>query len=155
VIGQLLETNLVKAVDMASKQRKVASDITDTFPPSTVQQWKRMVKEWEANHSRPNPYISKDRGGLFFPVSSTTTRAYFFQPQRCPKSDCDSPRKRPPRQKRDNDSPIKFLHQSSFVMGSISKTSSKSQFHAVVSTQPLILFKKARAVISIHREDTI
>ena len=63
---------------MASKQRKVASDITETFPLDTVQQWRRMVKEWEADSSCPNPYISKDRGRLFYPVSGTMTHADFF-----------------------------------------------------------------------------
>jgi len=62
---------------MASKQRQVASDITKTFPHDTVQQWKRMVKEWEADSSRPNPYISKDRGRLFCPVLNTVTHTLF------------------------------------------------------------------------------
>lgn len=53
---------------MASKQRKAAGEFTATFPPETIQQWKRMVKEWEADSSRPNPYISNDRGGLYCPV---------------------------------------------------------------------------------------
>jgi len=66
--GSLLDTNLVKAADMASKQRKAAGDFTATFPPDTVQHWRRMVREWEENSSRPNPYISKDRGRLFHPI---------------------------------------------------------------------------------------
>ena len=32
----MLETNLTKAVEMASKQRKVANDFTGTFPDETV-----------------------------------------------------------------------------------------------------------------------
>jgi hypothetical protein len=52
----LLKTNLLKAVEMASKQRKVADDFTATFPHTTVQQWRRMVKDWQANPSHPNPY---------------------------------------------------------------------------------------------------
>jgi hypothetical protein len=50
---------------MASKQRKVANDFATTFPLDTIKRWKRMVKKWEANPSRPNPYVSKDRGRLF------------------------------------------------------------------------------------------
>jgi len=56
---------------MASKQRKAAEDFTATFPSGKIQKWKRMVKEWEENSSRPNPYISKDRGRLFRFTSST------------------------------------------------------------------------------------
>ena len=63
---------------MASKQRKVASDITETFPPDTVQQWKRMVREWEMDSSCPNPYVSKDRGRLLRPVSSTMAHTCFL-----------------------------------------------------------------------------
>ena len=60
----------MKAVEMASSQRKVADDFTSTFPRETVQQWKQMVKEWQANPSRPNPYVSNERG-MFFKVHSS------------------------------------------------------------------------------------
>lgn len=59
--GSLLETNLVKAVEMESIQRKAADDFTATFPPDTIRGWRRMVREWESDSSRPNPYISNDR----------------------------------------------------------------------------------------------
>jgi len=89
-IGSLLETNLIKAMDMASKQRKAADDFTATFPPDTVQQWKRMVREWEADSSRPNPYISKDRGRLLCPVSNPVTHSFFisFESVRNPVATC-------------------------------------------------------------------
>ena len=61
----MLETNLVKAVEAASRQRKVAEDFTATFPHETVQRWRKMVKEWQADPSRPNPYISNERGTSF------------------------------------------------------------------------------------------
>lgn len=61
-IGSLLEVNLIKAKEMASIQRKAANDFTATFSLDTISQWKRMVQEWEENPSRPNPYISNDRG---------------------------------------------------------------------------------------------
>jgi len=50
---------------MALGQRRVANDFTATFPRETVQAWSRMVKEWEADPSRPNPYVSKEQGMLF------------------------------------------------------------------------------------------
>ena len=55
----------MKAVEMASSQRKVADDFAATFPRETVQQWEKMVKEWQANASRPNPYASNERGAFF------------------------------------------------------------------------------------------
>ena len=50
---------------MASKQRQVTNDFTATFTRQTVQAWSRMVKEWEADPSYPNPYISKEQGTPF------------------------------------------------------------------------------------------
>ena len=63
----------MKAVDMASKQRKAADDFTATFPSSTVKKWKRMVRKWEADSSRPNPYVSKERGRCYV-ISSYVPR---------------------------------------------------------------------------------
>jgi len=76
LIGSLLETNLVKATEMASKQRKAADDFTATFPPDVIQQWRRMVREWEADPSRPNPYVSKDRGRSFCCTLSTVAHSH-------------------------------------------------------------------------------
>ena len=50
---------------MASAQRKAADDFSATFPLETVQKWRKMVKEWQTNPSRPNPYVSKERGMFF------------------------------------------------------------------------------------------
>ena len=61
----LLKTNLVKAVEMASIQRKAAKDFSQTFPDKTVKQWKKMVKEWELDSSRPDPYVSAEHGMFF------------------------------------------------------------------------------------------
>lgn len=62
MIGSLLGKNLSKAVEMASKQRQVADDFSATFPQETIRAWSRMIKQWEADPSYPNPYISKERG---------------------------------------------------------------------------------------------
>jgi hypothetical protein len=69
-VGSLLGTNLVKAVEMASRQRKVANDFSTTFPRSTMQKWRQMVEEWQANPSRPNPYVSNERGTSLWGCSS-------------------------------------------------------------------------------------
>jgi hypothetical protein len=63
--GSLLGTNLAKAVEMKSKQQKVADDFTATFPSETVRQWRKMVKRWQKKPSRPNPYVSNERGTFF------------------------------------------------------------------------------------------
>ena len=52
----------MKAVEMAEKQRRIAADFTATFPSETVRRWRKMVKEWQANTSSPNPYVSNERG---------------------------------------------------------------------------------------------
>ena len=46
---------------MESRQRQAADDFTATFPRETTQKWTQMVKEWEANPSYPNPYVSEER----------------------------------------------------------------------------------------------
>ena len=61
----MFETNLIKAVEMASRQSKVADDFTATFPRNTVQQWRQMVEKWQANPLCPNPYVSNERGVFF------------------------------------------------------------------------------------------
>ena len=46
---------------MELKQRQAANEFTATFPHETIQAWRRMVKEWEADTSCPNPYVSKEQ----------------------------------------------------------------------------------------------
>ena len=64
ILGSLLNTNIGKAVEMALNQRKVATELSGTFTDETVQKWKEMVKVWRVDPSRPNPYVSNDRGGF-------------------------------------------------------------------------------------------
>jgi len=59
---------------MASVQRKAADDFTATFPLHMIQQWRRMVKEWEVDSSRPNPYVSKERGRFLLYVMYHNSR---------------------------------------------------------------------------------
>jgi hypothetical protein len=63
----------VKAVEMASQQRKVANEFSETFPSEMVQQWRRMVKEWREKPSRRNPYVSKEHS-----MFSKVFRGYIF-----------------------------------------------------------------------------
>lgn len=50
---------------MASKQRTVAEDFSLTFPDKTVEQWRKMVKDWQANPSLTDPYVSNERSTFF------------------------------------------------------------------------------------------
>jgi hypothetical protein len=138
---------------MASKQRKAANEFTETFPPDTVQQWRRMVRDWEVDSSLPNPYVSKDRGKPFHLITRPTTHGLFYQLQKSPRSGCGLPRKRLLRQKRANEHPIKSLHQFLSEWGWNSRTSSgylsNNRFFYV------LMFEQARTVISVHREDTV
>ncbi|KAF9780601.1 hypothetical protein BJ322DRAFT_1112591 [Thelephora terrestris] len=59
-LGPLLEKNLAKAADTASRQCQVADNFTATFPREAIQDWTCMVREWEADPSYPNPYISRE-----------------------------------------------------------------------------------------------
>jgi hypothetical protein len=72
----LLETNLGKAVEMAAKQRKAATDFSGMFPKKTIENWQKMVKEWQENPSRPNPYISNERGMYSEGVSACMSHDY-------------------------------------------------------------------------------
>ena len=63
---------------MASRQRQAANDFTATFPRETTQEWSHMVKEWETNPSRPNPYISKEHGRFFLNSSWPCGSMFMF-----------------------------------------------------------------------------
>ena len=76
--GSLLETNLAKAVEMRSPQRKAADDFSATFPPKTVQQWRKMLEEWHENPTSPNPHVSNEQGTFF--RSYFVATAYRFPP---------------------------------------------------------------------------
>ena len=68
-VGSLFETNLVKVVELESKQRKVADNFTATFPDKTVKQWRRMLEKWEEDPLCPNPYVLSEQGALLVGVS--------------------------------------------------------------------------------------
>jgi hypothetical protein len=97
-VGSLLEKGLLKADEMASKQRQAANDFSATFPKKIVRGWARMVKQWEANPSYPNPYVSKEHGKFSFPYQ-TERSSPFYQHQRYLQLDCNSLRKRPQKQR--------------------------------------------------------
>lgn len=73
----MFEVNLVKAVEMAKSQRKVANDFTATFPDETIREWEQMVEEWQADSSYPNPYASNERGMFFRRFFTAVSYGYF------------------------------------------------------------------------------
>ena len=64
---------------MGLKQRKAATEFSGTFPDETVQKWREMVKGWQEDPSRPNPYVSTERGSFYFQLNSVTTSYSHFQ----------------------------------------------------------------------------
>lgn len=63
---------------MSSKQRQIADDFTATFPRETIQAWSLMVKEWEADPSKPNPYFLTEKGGFSGQNERTYLMVYFI-----------------------------------------------------------------------------
>jgi hypothetical protein len=41
---------------MRKKHQDLFAKFSDTFKPETVQKWEAMVKAWEADSTKPNPY---------------------------------------------------------------------------------------------------
>lgn len=41
---------------MRKKQAETFTSLSSGFPPETVAKWSKMVKEWELDRSKPNPY---------------------------------------------------------------------------------------------------
>ena len=101
-----------------------------------------MVQEWEVNPSRPNPYVSNDRGRFFSPCSKYRDSWFLRQLRKFPKSDCGLLRKRLLKRKGVNEHLIKSLPQFSFVWGLNLKTS--SEFVAYVAVSLLLHLSGAR-----------
>jgi hypothetical protein len=71
---------------MAATQRKAAVEFSGTFPDTTVRDWKKMVRDWQENPSRPNPYVSKERGMFAEHVCGLVLS--FYQHQNSPRLGC-------------------------------------------------------------------
>jgi hypothetical protein len=47
---------------MSERQQKNHNEFTATFPSDITQKWHRMVEDWNANQTAPNPYMEPDAG---------------------------------------------------------------------------------------------
>lgn len=47
---------LKKSFLMSKKHRALADKHTRTFPPETILEWAQMVKDWDEDHSKKDPY---------------------------------------------------------------------------------------------------
>lgn len=54
--GASLRTQLAKAIVMEKKHREALEKFTATFPSDVVAKWDKMVDDWDADMSKPNPY---------------------------------------------------------------------------------------------------
>jgi hypothetical protein len=54
--GASLLTQLAKAIVMEKKHREAFEKFTATFPSDVVAKWDKMVDDWDADMSKPNPY---------------------------------------------------------------------------------------------------
>ena len=60
--GNLFSTRLKKALVMQSKHGRDFAQFTATFPPPTVQQWEKIVTDWDKDKSKKNPYEEPPAG---------------------------------------------------------------------------------------------
>lgn len=70
-VGITLLVQLQKAVIMYTKHREAFEKFTDTFPPDVISKWDQMVKDWDADNSKPNPYQEPAAGKYTFPLLRT------------------------------------------------------------------------------------
>jgi hypothetical protein len=55
-IGNSLLSQLKKAIKMHAKHRELFNKFNATFPEDVVMKWEKMVKEWNVDSNKPNPY---------------------------------------------------------------------------------------------------
>lgn len=48
---------------MSAKQTTIFNQLSATFSPDAVQKWEAMVSTWNADPSKPNPYVEPKSGG--------------------------------------------------------------------------------------------
>lgn len=48
--------NLRHARKWSLIQRGIAVELTNTFPPTIIEEWTQMVEDWLQDHSMPDPY---------------------------------------------------------------------------------------------------
>jgi hypothetical protein len=66
VSGPLLLRWFLNAVKWSKIQSEAANDLAGALDEETVTQWKDMVKAWESDKSKPDPYEEREEGTLLF-----------------------------------------------------------------------------------------
>ncbi len=59
---------------------QAAADFSATFTEPTVAEWTKMVDEWNADHTKPDPYAEPESGTIFMDTTRRVdTQQYLFQ----------------------------------------------------------------------------
>jgi len=56
VLGDYLKISFQKSFVMKKRHRLLADKHTLTFPTDTIEKWREMKREWDEDHSKPDPY---------------------------------------------------------------------------------------------------
>jgi Kyakuja-Dileera-Zisupton transposase len=68
-LGSSFLKRLKEAYAMREKHRLIFQQFSSTFPPQTVQQWEKVIVEWENDKTKPNPYKERASSSSYcFPV---------------------------------------------------------------------------------------
>jgi hypothetical protein len=59
---RLFHKRFNKAILMKGKHREIFAKFNATFKSETVEKWERMVREWEQDNEKPNPYAEHVNG---------------------------------------------------------------------------------------------
>ena len=71
--GEFLHQSLLKALLMREKHASENKTFDATFPVALREEWLTMIKNWECNKRKPNPYTHKEKGILFLCHNSSFT----------------------------------------------------------------------------------
>jgi hypothetical protein len=63
--GRSFATQLRNAVKMGAKAQALHTRTTARFSPDTIEKWDQMVREWEDNPKKPNPFAETEIGKFF------------------------------------------------------------------------------------------
>jgi len=62
--GELFLRSLLKALLMRTKHMSENKKFDATFPTDLRQEWLTMIRNWEGDKSKPNPYTHAEKGTL-------------------------------------------------------------------------------------------
>jgi hypothetical protein len=73
---------LEKAIKWARIQGDALADMERGIPQDQLARWKKMVANWDADHSKPNPYEEREEGenGLLLPFLFVSCLHLSFDP---------------------------------------------------------------------------